>query len=344
MAKPGHVTPTGVWSIFGACCILTGMELKRHKVKEYFYIVVGSFITALGIAVFANPAKIASGGVSGIATILYHSFGWDPGMMILIQSIPLFLVGMKIFGAQYGVKSLIGTILLSVFTSGICLVIGYDGILDYKQPMSVLLSALFGGVLLGTGVGLVMKSGSNTGGTDIIAQILARYTKLTLGTSLFLVDAVIILISAFTFGIESALYAIITVYITGVVIDKVVLSMGTRYAKTVYIISDKREQISQAILEELGHGGTILHATGMYTGYDRPVIMTVVPNQKISRLTNIVHEIDDNAFMIVQEAYQVLGEGFTPIAKAALASQADVTQMSKPKPEAHEKRNPDVTH
>ncbi len=318
------------------------MEIKRHKVTEYFYIAVGSFITAVGVAVFANPAKIASGGVSGVATILYHSFGWDPGLMIMVQSVPLFLVGMKIFGAQYGLKSLIGTLLLSAFTSGICLMIGYDGILSYDHPMSVLLSALFGGVIMGTGIGLVMKSGSNTGGTDIIAQILARYTKLTLGTSLFLVDAVIIVASAFTFGIESALYAIITVYITGVVIDKVVLSMGTRYAKTVYIISDQREQISQAILEELGHGGTLLHATGMYTGNDRTVIMTVVPNQKISRLTNIVHEIDDKAFMIVQEAYQVLGEGFTPIAKAALASQSDVTQMSRQKPDNQEHRSPDV--
>jgi uncharacterized membrane-anchored protein YitT (DUF2179 family) len=318
------------------------MEIKRHKVTEYFYIAVGSFITAVGVAVFANPAKIASGGVSGVATILYHSFGWDPGLMIMVQSVPLFLVGMKIFGAQYGLKSLIGTLLLSAFTSGICLMIGYDGILSYDHPMSVLLSALFGGVIMGTGIGLVMKSGSNTGGTDIIAQILARYTKLTLGTSLFLVDAVIIVASAFTFGIESALYAIITVYITGVVIDKVVLSMGTRYAKTVYIISDQREQISQAILEELGHGGTLLHATGMYTGNDRTVIMTVVPNQKISRLTNIVHEIDDKAFMIVQEAYQVLGEGFTPIAKAALASQSDVTQMSRQRPDNQEHRSPDV--
>lgn len=320
------------------------MEIKRHKVIEYFYIAVGSFITAIGVAVFTNPAKIASGGVSGIATILYHSFGWDPGLMILVQSFPLFLIGMKIFGAQYGLKSLLGTLLLSAFTSGICLVIGYDGILNYDHQMNVLLSALFGGVFMGTGIGLVMKSGSNTGGTDIVAQIIARYTRLTLGTSLFLVDAVIILASAFTFGIESAMYAIITVYITGLVIDKVVLSMGTRYAKTVYIISDQREQISQAIMKELGHGGTLLHATGMYTGSDRTVIMTVVPNQKISRLTNIVHEIDEKAFMIVQEAYQVLGEGFTPIAKAALASQADVTQVAKQKAESPDHRSPDVSH
>lgn len=320
------------------------MKSPRQKFIEYLYIAVGSFITAFGVAVFANPAKIASGGVSGIATILFHTFGWDPGLTILIQSVPLFFVGMKIFGAQYGVKSLLGTVLLSVFTSGICMVLGYDGILDYTHPMSVLLSALFGGVVMGGGIGLVMKSGSNTGGTDIIAQIIARYTRLTLGTSLFLVDGIIILISAFTFGIESALYAIITVYITGVVVDKVVLSMGTRYAKTVYIISQNREQISRAIMEELGHGGTLLHATGMYTGSDRTVIMTVVPNQKIARLTNIVHDIDDKAFMIVQEAYQVLGEGFTPIAKAALAAQSDVTQRLKQRMPTSDQRSPDVQH
>ncbi len=327
------------------------MEIKRHKILEYTYIVVGSFLTAFGIAIFTNPAKIASGGVSGIAIILYHLFGWDPGSMIFILSVPLFLIGMKIFGAQYGVKSLVGTICLSVFTTVLNLIFGYNGILNYAQPLNVLLSALFGGVAMGAGIGLVMKSGSNTGGTDIIAQILARYTRLTLGNSLFLIDALIIVASAFVFGIESALYALITVYITGVVIDKVVLSMGTKYAKTVYIISTKPQEISNGIITELGHGGTLIHGTGMYTGTERTMIMTVVPNQKIARLTNIVHDLDDKAFMIVLETYQVMGEGFTPMAKAALASQVDVTQITKAQlqheheHESHgDHRRPDVNH
>ena len=307
------------------------MTKRQYHLLELFYITTGSFLTALGIALFSSPAKIASGGVSGIAIILYHTLGLDTGLSIFILSVPLFLLGVIIFGKQYGAKSLAGTVLLSVFTSLINAWGGYDGVLDYSNPLSILLSAISGGVLMGLGVGLVLRSGANTGGTDILGQILARYTPLSMGTSLFLVDALIITASAFIFSLEMALYAIMTVYIVSVTIDRVVLSFGTRSAKTVFIISEKRKQIETAILEELGHGGTILYGSGMYTGFDRPVIMTVVANNKIGALTNIVHRNDRLAFMVVQEAYKVLGEGFTPIEEAAWAGLSDVTQKRKKK-------------
>ncbi|MEA4858939.1 MAG: YitT family protein, partial [Sphaerochaeta sp.] len=280
------------------------MTKRQYHLLELFYITTGSFLTALGIALFTSPAKIASGGVSGIAIILYHTLGLDTGLSIFVLSVPLFLLGVMIFGKQYGAKSLTGTVLLSVFTSLINAWGGYDGVLDYSNPLSILLSAISGGVLMGLGVGLVLRSGANTGGTDILGQILARYTPLSMGTSLFLVDALIIVASAFIFSLEMALYAIMTVYIVSVTIDRVVLSFGTRSAKTVFIISEKRKQIETAILEELGHGGTILYGSGMYTGFDRPVIMTVVSNHKIGALTNIVHRHDKLAFMVVQEAYK----------------------------------------
>ncbi|NCC12018.1 MAG: YitT family protein [Spirochaetia bacterium] len=305
------------------------MTKRQYHLLELFYITTGSFLTALGIALFSSPAKIASGGVSGIAIILYHTLGLDTGLSILILSVPLFLLGVAIFGRQYGAKSLAGTLLLSLFTSFLNAWVGYGGVLDYTNPLSILLSAISGGVLMGLGVGLVLRSGANTGGTDILGQILARYTPLSMGTSLFLVDAVIIAASAFIFSLEMALYAIMTVYIVSVTIDRVVLSFGTRSAKTVFIISEKRKEIETAILEELGHGGTILYGSGMYTGFDRPVIMTVVANNKIGALTNIVHRNDRLAFMVVQEAYKVLGEGFTPIEEAAWAGLSDVTQKRK---------------
>jgi uncharacterized membrane-anchored protein YitT (DUF2179 family) len=305
------------------------MTKRQYHLLELFYITTGSFLTALGIALFTSPAKIASGGVSGIAIILYHTLGLDTGLSIFVLSVPLFLLGVMIFGKQYGAKSLTGTVLLSVFTSLINAWGGYDGVLDYSNPLSILLSAISGGVLMGLGVGLVLRSGANTGGTDILGQILARYTPLSMGTSLFLVDALIIVASAFIFSLEMALYAIMTVYIVSVTIDRVVLSFGTRSAKTVFIISEKRKQIETAILEELGHGGTILYGSGMYTGFDRPVIMTVVSNHKIGALTNIIHRHDKLAFMVVQEAYKVLGEGFTPIEEAAWAGLSDVTQKRK---------------
>ena len=288
----------------------------RNKVYEYVNITIGSFLVAVGVAYFVNPAKIASGGVSGIATMIYHTIGWNPGYVIFGLSVPLFLIGMKVFGKIYGFKSLLGTILLSAFTSILVDISGGVGFLDYSEPLSVWLSALFGGVTMGAGIGFVMKGGANTGGTDIVAQILNKYTPLSLGTCLTLVDAIIIAASVFVFGIESALYAVTTVYITGMVIDKVALPFGANTAKTVLIISEKHEEISAVILNELNHGATLISATGLYTGNDRPVVMSVVSNQEVTVLTARVKEIDEKAFMIVQNANQVLGEGFIPMSKA----------------------------
>ena len=147
------------------------MSVSR-KFHDYFNITVGSFLVAVGVAYFVNPAKIASGGVSGIATMVYHTWGWNPGYVIFALSIPLFLIGMKVFGKLYGLRSLVGTLLLSLFTSLLVEISGGDGFLDYSEPVSMWLSALFGGVTMGAGIGFVMKGGANTGGTDIIAQVI----------------------------------------------------------------------------------------------------------------------------------------------------------------------------
>ena len=283
--------------------------MKKYTALEYFYIVLGSFITAFAITVFLNPAQIAPGGVSGISTILYHAFGFDLGLTMLLQNIPLFIIGTMLFGKQFGVKSLIGAILLSIFSSLIGMVFGYDGILDLSRDMNVWLSCLFGGVLSGAGLGFVMKSGANTGGTDIIAQIIARYIHIPLGTALFIEDGVVIVGSAFIFGIESALYAIIVAYITQQLVNKVVLMMGTNYAKTCYIISDKLNEIRNFILNDLDKSGTLIESKGLYSMKNRPLLMVVIPNQSISKLTRMVHMTDPKAFMIIQETYHVFGEG-----------------------------------
>lgn len=295
-------------------------EQKAAKIRDvlpgYLYIVIGSFVTGAGLVMFINPGKIAAGGVSGIATILFHTLGWDPGLMIFVLGVPLFLAGFAIFGKVYGFKSFLGTILLSGSTSLLIRVIGPEGILDYADPISTLLSAVFGGVVTGIGMGLVMRSGANTGGTDIIAQIISRYTPMSLGVALTVVDGIIICSSAFIFGITHALYAVITVYIAGVMIDKVVLTLGKNHAKTVYIIcSSNMEEVERNILSELNHGGTILKGTGMYSGEDRPVIMTVVKNNKVAGLTRIVRNADPKAFMVVSDAYNVLGEGFKSLSR-----------------------------
>ncbi|MGI6432606.1 MAG: YitT family protein [Sphaerochaetaceae bacterium] len=294
------------------------MRKTRRIVKEALLIIIGSAVAAFGIAAFNMPAKIASGGVNGIATILYHSFGFEPGIAMLCMNVPLFVIGVKTFGRTYGIKSLAGIILLSFFVSTIGKIIGYEGIIASDDSMGVLLSGLFGGFFLGAGIGLVMKSGANTGGTDIIGQIISKKTPLALGTSLLLVDAMIILTSAFVFGIERAMFAIITVYVSTQMINYVIMVMGTKYAKTVFIFSDRLDEIKKLVIYDIGHGGTIFNGEGIYTGNKRQMLMAVVPNQLISRLTVLVHETDPKAFMVVEEAYKVLGEGFTPIADEAV--------------------------
>ena len=284
-------------------------KITRYTLLEYFYIIIGSFITAFAITVFTNPAQIAPGGVSGVSTILYHVFGFDLSLTMLLQNIPLFIVGTLLFGKQFGVKSLLGSVLLSLFSTLIGNLLGYDGILDLSKDMNVWLSCLFGGVISGIGIGIVMKSGANTGGTDIIAQIAARYMHIPLGTSLFIVDGIVILCSAFIFGIESALYAIIVAYVMQVMVNKIVLMMGTNYAKTCYIISEKLNEIRDFVLNDLDKSGTLIEAKGLYSMKNRPMLMVVIPNQSVSRLTRMVHMTDPAAFLIIQETYHVFGEG-----------------------------------
>ena len=291
---------------------------------DYLYITLGTALTALALILFLNPQQLAPGGVSGISTILFHTLGWDLGFSMIVMTVPILLIGIKLFGSQYGIRTIVGSLLLSVFSWIWTWIFGSEGILNSSADASLWLSALYGGVVSGIGLGLVMKAGSNTGGTDIIAQIIARYTPLSLGTSLFVVDGIIIAASAIFFGLEKALISAIVAYITSAAINKVVLSMGTNYAKTVYIISPHYEEIGSYIMNSMDRGATLMNAKGLYTRESRPMLMTVIPNQDISRLTRVVHKTDPKAFMIIQETVHVLGEGYTPIEK--IANDSDVTK------------------
>lgn len=301
-------------------------ENKSRRFLDYLDIVIGCAITALSIVLFLTPAKLAPGGISGISTIVYHVTGLNQGLVMLALSVPIYLLGVKIFGKLYGIKTLTGTILLSLFTILWNYIFGYDGILDYSKDMSYWMSALYGGFISGLGLGIVLRSGSNTGGTDIIAQIIARYSRLPIGSALMIVDGIIILLSAFIFGIENALFAIIVSLIVTLVIDKFIMTLGTGYAKTVYIVSDNLEELKEFILIDMDRSGTILDAEGLYTGKTRKVLMTVVPNKDISRLTRAVRSIDPKAFMIIQDTIHVLGEGYQTLNH--LADSSDITQSS----------------
>lgn len=305
-------------------------EKLKNVIYDYAYIVFGTALTAFGISVFMNPAKLAPGGVSGLGTIVYHiildhtGLSLDLGLIMLSISIPIYLVGLALFGREYGVNTLLGTLLLSGFTT-LFNVLLPNGLIDYTKESSLWLCTLFTGITNGIGMGLVMRAGANTGGTDIIAQIIAKHTPLDVGNALFIVDGIIIFASAFFFGIENALYSFIVSLMISLIIDRVIMPFGTNYAKNVFIISPKIHEIGEFILNDLNRSGTVISAKGLFSREDKDMLMTTVPKKDIIKLSRCVAKIDPSAFMVIQDTYHVLGEGYSPM--DVLTSSNDVTQQ-----------------
>ena len=305
------------------------LKLNRQAFMDWIYIIFGTFLTGFGISVFMNPARLAPGGVSGLGTIIYHVIEdktgktMELGLIILFLSIPIYLLGLAVFGKEYGIRTLMGTLLLSLSTF-IFDSIFPNGIIDYSKESSLWLCTLFTGLTNGIGIGLVMRTGSNTGGTDIIAQILARYTPLGMGNALLFVDGTVILSSIFIFGIENALYSAVVSIIISLIIDRVIVPFGTNYAKTVYIISPHIDIIGEYILKNMNRSGTIIPSRGLFSGENKEMLMTVIPKKDLTKLTRCVKEADPNAFLVIQDTYHVLGEGYQPL--DVIADSKDVSQ------------------
>ncbi len=305
------------------------LKLNRQAFIDWIYIIFGTFLTGFGISVFMNPARLAPGGVSGLGTIIYHVIEdktgktMELGLIILFLSIPIYLLGLAVFGKEYGIRTLMGTLLLSLSTF-IFDSIFPNGIIDYSKESSLWLCTLFTGLTNGIGIGLVMRTGSNTGGTDIIAQILARYTPLGMGNALLFVDGTVILSSIFIFGIENALYSAVVSIIISLIIDRVIVPFGTNYAKTVYIISPHIDIIGEYILKNMNRSGTIIPSRGLFSGENKEMLMTVIPKKDLTKLTRCVKEADPNAFLVIQDTYHVLGEGYQPL--DVIAGSKDVSQ------------------
>lgn len=283
----------------------------KTLIIDYFVINLGLIIAAIGISLFIVPAKIVSGGVTGIATILFYTFNLSVGTSMLLINIPLFLIGVKTFGKEYGAKTLFGIIMLSFYIDLFIKFVGIDNVIDFTKGSNFLLAPLFGGILLGIGLGLVLKFGGSTGGTDIIAQIVNKITKIPMGYCMMINDTIIIVSGIAFFGIEKGLYAVIAMFTTNVVINKIFEGAG--YTKMVYIISDEYELIRNIILKDIKKGGTAISAKGLYTDKNKSMIMTVLKNKEIRDLQALIKRADPNAFVIISEVHQVLGEGFKPL-------------------------------
>jgi len=274
--------------------------------KVYSLIIIGTFIMSVGFVLFISPYKLVPGGVYGVAIILHHSLGLPIGIIGLALDIPLTLIGIKVLGPRFGVKTVVGFISTAAWISLLEFSYGYEPLV-HNEP---LLSSIYGGALIGVGLGMVFKAKATSGGTDIIAMILAKYIKLPVGQLLIIVDSVVVIGGLMAFGDwKIPLLSWLVIFLVGKIIDTIV--EGTGYDKSVMIISEKHELIRDKILIDLDRGGTFLKGSGMYNGVDKKIIMTVINRREVIILKDFIRKVDPDAFVMVSDTNEIMGDGFT---------------------------------
>jgi uncharacterized membrane-anchored protein YitT (DUF2179 family) len=274
--------------------------VNKRVLNDYLLLILGCLLTALSFNLFFIPNEIAPGGLSGVATVLHYLFGFPVGVTTLILNIPLFLVGIRQLGGHFGIRTLFSTILLSLFI---------DLIKVPALTNDSLLASIYGGFIMGVGLGIIFRSNATTGGTDLFAKLIHRYfPSISIAWVLFAVDFLVVLSAAILLGPSRGLYAVISLVLNARVIDLVQEGLNT--AKAVYVISNHSVEISQRIMKEMERGVTLLNGKGAYTGNEKNVILCVVSRMQITQLKGLINEIDPNAFVLVSDVREVMGEGF----------------------------------
>ncbi len=272
---------------------------------SYFQIILGAVIGGAAYPLFMTPNRIAPGGITGIATILNHVLGSPVGTVSLILNIPLFLISFKAMGKVFVFRSLVATFLFSLAID----------ILPLK-PMTddPLLGSLYGGVMLGAGLGLIMRGGATTGGSDMVARMVhKRFQFISTGSFLFTIDFAVVVSAGFFIGTTEALYALINIFLTAKVMDVIIIGFSSN--KACFVISSRWQEISERIMREMDRGVTQLSARGAYTGTERPTLLCVIGRSEITAFKRILREEDENAFVIIVEAHEAIGDGFSALEK-----------------------------
>lgn len=275
-----------------------------HYVKSYAIITLGSLLYSLAYNIFYAPNLVAMGGLTGLGQVLNAVIPALPvGITVFVMNVPLFFLGWKFIGGHLLVSSLYAMTLSSFAIDLMDMVYQF-------QPMDSMLASIFGGVLLGLGIGLVFSKGATTGGTDLIARLLKlKFAWLPMGTLVLIPDFIVIALAAIAFGkVESALYGIVSLFISTKVMDTVLYGLNS--SKIAYIISDACQEITDFIIHDIDRGVTILHGEGAYSGDEKKVLMVAFKQKEIVPLKEMVNQIDPRAFLIVCDAHDVLGEGF----------------------------------
>lgn len=279
-------------------------DTAKRLFIAYFWITVGSAIYALGFDWCYAPNAIGFGGITGLAQIINAVFPWAPiGVVVIVLNLPLFILGWRLLGGHLLLSSLYAMFISSVFVDVLAALVPF-------QPMDPMLATIFGGILVGLSLGIVLLQGATTGGTDLLARLLKlRFAWLPMGKLLMAVDLAVIVAVALAFrNLSSALYGLVSLYIFSAVIDMVLYGLDS--AKVAYIISSKPDEVSKSILSELDRGVTFLHGEGGWSGESKKVLLCAFKQKQIVPLRRMVKEIDPEAFLIVCDAHEVLGDGF----------------------------------
>ena len=274
----------------------------RKFLKEVVATILGTIIIAIAISLFLLPNELSAGGFAGIATIFYYILNIPVGVTLLILNVPLFLLSIYKIGKGFLVKSIIGTISLSIFTD---IIDGFPAVTDDK-----ILACVYGGILMGIGTAIILKAVSSTGGSDLLGVLLKKYNpRIEIGKAIVITDCIIVILNViFLENIEIGLYSAIAIYLSGFMID--IIFEGIFFSKMMIIVSDKSEEISKEIECKVNRGVTGLYGKGIYTNTDKLVLLCAVSRRDVADIKEIIKKIDKNAFVIVTNSREVLGYGF----------------------------------
>ena len=287
--------------------MLTKFSANRTTIVDYLYIILGALVQAVAMRLFLIPGLMVSGGISGAAQIIQFFTGWPIGVMVILGNLPLFILGWRYLGGtRFALRTTASVILFSLFTDTLIYVLPHEGITG-----DIVLQALYGGVLLGAGLGLVYLGRGTSGGSDILGRILSHHKGVSISQAYLITDGLVVLASGVAFGWERALYGLIVIYVSGLTAELV--SEGNNILRTAFIVTCQPDEVSSRICAILERGVTILPGTGAYTDQARPVLYCVLTRAEINILKSIVHEADPAAFMVIGQANEALGEGFKPL-------------------------------
>lgn len=271
---------------------------------DVLLVVIGGLIQAFALRLFLVPGEIVSGGISGAAQIITAYIKFPIGLMVFLGNVPLFFLGYKYLGGvRFAVRTAIAIISFSFFTDLLVLFIPPEGV-----TQDMVLHSIFGGVILGIGLGLVYRGKGTSGGSDILGRILNRRLGIPISTSYLITDTIVVLASVFSFGWDKALYGMVVIYVSGVAAE--MISEGSGIFRSVMIVTKNTDAVIEKIIKDMERGATILSGKGAYTREEKSVIYCVVTRSEVNQLKEIVNEVDAHAFMVIGQAHEALGEGF----------------------------------